>query len=134
MATQMFVNLPIKDLERTTDFFTKLGFKFDPQFTDDKATCMIVGDDSFVMLLVEDFFKGFTPKEICNATTHTEAIVALSAESREAVDQLADTALASGGSPANEPIEMNGMYGRSFHDPDGHLWEVFIMDPSAPQQ
>jgi uncharacterized protein len=88
MATKIFVNLPVKDLNKTIEFFTKLGFTFNPQFTDENATCMIVGEDIFVMLLVEGFFKTFTKKEICDATKDTEVIVALSAESREKVDQM----------------------------------------------
>ena len=132
MATQTYVNLPIKDLDRTTEFFTRLGFKFDPRFSNEKAACMVISDASFVMLLTEDFFRGFTKKEVTDPTTHTEVIIALSAESREAVDRLVDTALANGGGPSNEPMEMDGMYERSFQDPDGHLWEVVHMDPSAP--
>jgi hypothetical protein len=130
----MFVNLPVKDLDRSVDFFTKLGFSFDPRFTDETATQMIVGDDAFVMLLVEDRFKDFTKKELVDATKQTEVIVALSAESREGVDELADKALEAGASPANDPLDMGFMYGRSFDDPDGHLWEVVWMDPSAVEQ
>jgi predicted lactoylglutathione lyase len=133
-SRKIFVNLAMKDLGNAVDFFTKLGFSFDPRFTDETATCMIVSDEAFVMLLVEDRFRDFTKKELCDATTHTEAIVALSAESKNEVDELADNALQAGGSPANDAMEMDFMYGRSFHDPDGHLWEVVWMDPSAMQQ
>ena len=130
-SRKIFVNLPVKDLGESVDFFTQLGFSFDPRFTDEQATCMIVSDEAFVMLLVEDRFKDFTNKELVDSTKQTEAIVALSAESREQVDELADKALQAGGAPANEPMEMDFMYGRSFQDPDGHLWEVVWMDPSA---
>ena len=130
-SRMLFVNLPVKDLDRSVEFFTGLGFSFDPRFTDETATQMIVSDDAFVMLLVEDKFKDFTKKELVDATTQTEVIMALSAESREGVDDLADKALAAGGSPANEPLEMGFMYGRSFQDVDGHLWEVVWMDPAA---
>jgi predicted lactoylglutathione lyase len=130
-SRKIFVNLPVKDLGESVDFFTQLGFSFDPRFTDDQATCMIVSDEAFVMLLVEDRFKDFTKKALVDSTKQTEAIVALSAESREQVDELADKALQAGGAPANEPMEMDFMYGRSFQDPDGHLWEVVWMDPSA---
>ena len=130
-SRKMFVNLAVKDLGESVDFFTQLGFSFDPRFTDEQATCMIVSDEAFVMLLVEDRFKDFTKKQLADATTQTEAIVALSADSREQVDELADKALQAGGAPANEPMEMDFMYGRSFQDPDGHLWEVVWMDPSA---
>jgi predicted lactoylglutathione lyase len=131
MSRKMFVNLAVEDLGRSVDFFTKLGFSFDPRFTDENATCMLVGEDAYVMLLVQPFFKGFTTRELADPSTHTEAIVALSTESREEVDELADRALAGGGTSANGPMEMDFMYGRSFHDPDGHLWEVFWMDPVA---
>ena len=133
-ARKLFVNVPVQDLDRSVRFFTELGFSFDARFTDENATCMIVGEDAYVMLLVEPFFQSFTKKELADATTHTEAILALSAESREEVDTLADKALTVGASPANEPIAMDFMYGRSFHDPDGHLWEVFWMDPVALEQ
>ena len=128
----IFVNLPVKDLERSKSFFGKLGFNFDPQFTDEKAACLVIGDSIYVMLLLEDFFKTFTKKKVVDASTHTEAIIAISAESREEVDRLVDIALQSGGSPANDTTD-EPMYVRSFNDPDGHLWEVFPMDPPATQ-
>jgi len=131
LARKIFVNLAVKDLDKAVEFFTKLGFSFDPRFTDKTATCMIVSDEAFVMLLVESKFREFTKKELADATTQTEAILALSAESREQVDELADKALEVGGSPANDPMDMGVMYGRSFQDLDGHLWEVIWMDPSA---
>jgi predicted lactoylglutathione lyase len=131
---KIFVNLAVKDLDRAVEFFTKLGFTFDPRFTDETATCMVVSDDAFVMLLVEDRFKDFTKKELADPAKQTEAIMALSAESREQVDEFADTALASGATTANEPMEMDFMYARSFHDPDGHLWEIVWMDPTAIEQ
>ncbi|MGH3948278.1 MAG: VOC family protein [Pseudonocardiaceae bacterium] len=134
MARKIFVNLPVADLAKSVDFFTELGFEFNAQFTDENATCMIVGEDSFVMLLVREFFQGFTKKEIADASTHTESIIALSADGRDEVDLLVDKALAAGGRPSNEPMEMPGMYGRSFQDIDGHLWEVMWMDPSSIQQ
>ncbi len=132
-SRKIFVNLAVKDLGRSVDFFTQLGFSFDPRFTDEQATCMIISDEAFVMLLVESRFKDFTKKEVSDSTTHTEAILALSAESREQVDELADKALAVGGQPANDPMDHGFMYGRSFQDPDGHLWEVLWMDPSQLQ-
>ncbi len=131
---KMFVKPSVEDLGRAVEFFTKLGFTFDPRFTDENATCMIVGEDAYVMLLVRDFFGGFTKKEVVDSQRQTETIVALSAESREEVDQLADLALEVGGSPANDPLEYGFMYNRSFADPDGHLWEVFWMDPAAIEQ
>ena len=127
----IFPNLPVKDLDRSVAFFTELGFSFDPRFTDENATAMIVNDGASVMLLTEPFFASFTSKELVDTTTQVESILALSAESREDVDALADRALEVGGSPAREPMELGFMYGRSFNDPDGHLWEIFWMDPAA---
>lgn len=105
MARKMFVNVAVEDLDRSVEFFTKLGFSFDPRFTNETATCMIVSDEAFVMLLVESKFKAFTTKELADTTTQTEAILALSAESREQVDELADMALEAGGASANDPID-----------------------------
>lgn len=133
MSTQIFVNLPVKDLRRSTDFFTALGFSFDPQFSDDNAGCLVISEGIYAMLLVEPFFKSFTKKEIVDATKGTEAIMGLGVESRERVDDIVDKALASGGSPANDTSDEGFMYGRSFQDPDGHLWEVIYMDLSAAQ-
>ena len=131
MITKLFVNLPVKDLNKTVEFFTKLGFTFNPQFTDENATCMIVGKDIFVMLLVEKFFKTFTKKEISDTTKNTEAIVALSAQSREEVDQMMEKVVGAGGREARDPQDHGWMYGRSFEDINGHLWEIFYMDESA---
>ena len=134
MARMIFPNLAVEDLDRSVEFFTHLGFTFDPRFTDETATAMVVNDGASVMLLVKDRFADFTKKQLADLRTHTEAILALSAESREDVDQLVDRALSTGGSPANDPMELGFMYGRSFQDPDGHLWEVFWMDPAALEE
>jgi uncharacterized protein len=131
MKTKIFVNIPVKELNKSVDFFTKLGFNFNPQFTDENATCMIVGEDIFVMLLVEKFFKSFTKKEICDTSKSTEVILALSVESREKVDQMIDEAVGAGGSEPREKQDHGWMYGRSFEDIDGHLWEVFFMEEST---
>ncbi len=133
-SRKIFVNLAVKDLDRSVRFFTELGFTFDARFTDETATCMNISDEAFVMLLVESRFADFTTRALADPTTHTEAILALSADSREGVDELADTALAAGGSPAKDPMDLGFMYGRSFHDPDGHHWEVMHMDASALEQ
>jgi len=133
-SRKIFVNLAVEDLDTSVEFFTKLGFTFDPRFTDESATCMIVSDEAFVMLLAESRFKDFTKKQLADPTTSTEAILAFSAESRAQVDELADKALEAGGSPANDPMDHGFMYGRSFDDPDGHLWEIMWMDPSAIEQ
>lgn len=131
MSRKMFVNLAVKDLDRAVKFFTGLGFSFNPQFTDDTATCMIISDEAFAMLLVESKFSTFTTRSIADTSKATEVIVALSADDRADVDALVDKALASGGSAAMPPMDLGFMYGRSFYDPDGHHWEVFHMDPSA---
>jgi predicted lactoylglutathione lyase len=131
MTTQIFVNLPVKDLNETVDFFTKLGFAFNPQFTDENATCMIVNNDIFVMLLVEKFFKTFTKKELCDTTKDTEVIAALSTESREKVDQMINKVIEAGGKEHRKPQDHGWMYGRSFEDINGHLWEVIYMDKNA---
>jgi predicted lactoylglutathione lyase len=124
------VNLPVKDLEKTKDFFSKIGFEFNEQFTDKNAACLVIGDNIFAMLLTEDYFKTFTKKDLSNAANTTEVILALSAESREQVDDIVNAALAAGGSPSNDPVDHGFMYGWSFQDPDGHLWEVMYMDQS----
>jgi predicted lactoylglutathione lyase len=134
MATKIFVNLPVKDLKKSIEFFTKLGFTFNPQFTDETATCMIVSEDIFVMLLTRDKFKTFTPKEICDATKSTEVLVALSYESREKVDDLVRKAVAAGGTTYSEAKDYGFMYQHGFQDPDGHIWELFYMEPEAINQ
>ena len=131
MSRTMFLNLPVQDLTRSADFFTSLGFEFNPKFTDENATCMVLSEQAFVMLLVQPFFSTFTTKEVVDATTHTEAIMGVSAESREEVDALVDKALELGGRVANEPSDHGFMYGRSFYDLDGHAWEVLWMDPAS---
>jgi len=131
MATKIFVNLPVKNLNKSVEFFTKLGFKFNPQFTDETATCMIVARDIFVMLLTEARFKTFTPKEICDATKSTEVLVTLSSESRRKVDEMVRKAVAAGGTTYNEPQDHGIMYGHGFQDLDGHIWELIYMEPSA---
>jgi uncharacterized protein len=131
MARKTFVNLPIKDLQTSVAFFTGLGFTFNPKFTDETATCMIISDESYAMLLTEPRFKGFTKKALADTSKTSEVIIALSADSRADVDAFADKALATGATPAMPPIDYSFMYGRSFYDPDGHHWEIFYMDPAA---
>ena len=131
MATKIFVNLPVKDLNRSVDFFSKLGYRFNQQFTDEKATCMIIGEDIFVMLLAEEFFKTFTKKQIVDATKNTESIICLSADSREKVDEIVEKAIAAGGTSPNEKQDQGFMYGHGFQDLDGHLWEIMWMDPAT---
>ncbi len=131
MSRTLFVNLPVADLTKSVEFFTALGFSFNPQFTDERAACMVVGDEAYVMLLAEPFFASFTSKRIADTSDVTEAIFCLSAESRDDVDDLVRTALAQGGEPAAPPMSDGPMYGWSFLDLDGHHWEVMWMDPVA---
>ena len=131
MSRQIFVNLPIKNMEKSQAFFRALGFEFNPQFTNDSGACMVVSDEAFVMLLGTEFFKGFTKREICDTRTHTECLIAISCESRAQVDEMVRTAVANGGSHAVDPNDMGFMYNWSFYDLDGHHWEVRWMDPAA---
>ena len=131
MATKIFVNLPVQDLKKSIDFFTKLGFSFNPQFTDETATCMIVSEDIFVMLLSHAKFMSFTPKPICDATKSTEVLVCLSCESRDQIDDMVRKALAAGGTTYNQPQDHGFMYAHGFQDLDGHIWELVYMEPSA---
>lgn len=130
MAKQIYINLPVKDIERSKEFFTKLGFSFNEQFTDDKAACLEIGENIYSMLLLEKFFKSFTKKEISDAKKSTEVLIAIDAESREAVDEMVRKAVEAGGSIYNEPQDYGWMYGHSFEDLDGHQWEVLYMDES----
>ncbi|HEX8677553.1 MAG TPA: VOC family protein [Segetibacter sp.] len=134
MATKIFVNLPVKNLSKSIEFFTRLGYTFNPQFTDETATCMIVSEDIYIMLLTEEKFKMFTKKEIADATHSTEAIICLSADSREKVDEMINKALEAGGTTPNEKQDHGFMYGWGYQDLDGHLWEVMWMDPGAVKQ
>ena len=135
MATKIFANLAVKNLEKSMAFFSKVGFSFNPQFTDNQNACMIIGENIFAMLLEEDRFKGFTKKEICDATKYTEVLVAIDVESREKVDELVKKAVNAGGSIYMNPQDHGWMYGHSFADLDGHQWEIFYMNESAmPQQ
>ena len=134
MVTNIFVNLPVKNLANSIEFFTKLGFTFNPQFTDDSATCMIIGSNIFAMLLNEERFQGFAPKPISDAKKTTEVLLALSLESREEVAEMVKKAVAAGGSTYAEPQDHGFMIQHGFEDLDGHIWEVFFMDPSHVQQ
>lgn len=130
---KLFVNLAVRDLKKSIGFWRELGFEFNAQFTDEKAACMIISDESYAMLLSEPFFKTFTKKQVCDTTTHTEGLFALSCSSREEVDELLRIAVASGGKRAMAPVDHDFMYGASFYDLDGHHWEVLWMDPKQLQ-
>jgi predicted lactoylglutathione lyase len=131
MHKQIFVNLAVEDLERSKAFFAKLGFTFEPKFTNQDAACMIVGENIFTMLLVKPFFQTFTPKQLANAATSTETLLCLSCDSRAHVDELVAKALAAGGKAPREPQDYGFMYSHGFDDPDGHMWELAYMDPNA---
>ena len=132
MSTQIFVNLPVKDLQKSVEFFGKLGYAFNPQFTDENATCMVIGDDIFAMLLVEPYFRTFIEKDVADAHKTAEVILALSAENREAVDALVAKALAAGATEPRPAQDYGFMYQRGYQDLDGHLWEVFHMSGPPP--
>ncbi len=134
MSTKIFVNLPVKDLRKTAEFWKNLGYSFNKQFTDEKSVCLIIGKDIYVMLLIDVFFKTFIKKEIADSSKVTESIIALSAESREKVDELVEKAYKAGGISYIEPQEHGWMYSRSFQDLDGHLWEVVWMDPKRVEK
>jgi predicted lactoylglutathione lyase len=133
MSIKIFVNLPVKDLKKSMEFFTGLGFSFNPQFTDENAACLVFSDSIYAMLLTEKFFKTFVTKEIADTTKTIEVINALFLDSRKEVDELVDKALKAGAGKYREPDEMDFMYSRSFSDLDGHLWEVGYMDPNHVQ-
>ncbi|MFD3257347.1 VOC family protein [Paenibacillus lentus] len=133
-CNQIFVNLPVKDLPKTKEFFIQVGFEFNAQFTDEKAACLVISEHIFAMLLEEAYFKSFTKKEIPDTGENAEVIIALSASSREEVDGIVNRALSAGGKPFNDPVDHGFMYSWSFQDPDGHLWEVIYMDPATIEQ
>ena len=128
MTTKMFVNLPVKDLGKSVKFFTALGFRFNPQFTDENATCMIVSEESFVMLLVENYFKTFTPKPVSDARKGTEVLICLSCDSRKQVDDMVSKAVAGGATTPRPAQDLGFMYQHGFEDLDGHLWELAFMN------
>jgi predicted lactoylglutathione lyase len=131
MATSIYINLPVKDLKRTIDFFTHLGFSFNPKFTDESATCMIVSDTIFVMLMTEARLQTFTPKPVCDATKSTEVLLCLSRDSRADVDDMVRKAIAAGGSTYKDPQDHGFMYWHAFQDLDGHIWELAHMVPET---
>ena len=131
--SQIFVNLPVKDLKRAVDFYTKLGYTFNPQFTDENATCMIVGENLFVMLLVEKFFGSFTSKAIVDTSKATEVLTCVSCASKEEVDQLVSLARAAGGKVPRPAQDHGFMYSHGYEDLDGHTWELVHMSGMPPQ-
>ncbi|WP_407370937.1 VOC family protein [Carnobacterium sp.] len=130
----IFVNLPVKDLTKSMEFFKALGFKFNEQFTDNNGANMVISDSIFVMLLTEDFFTSFTHQEITNTSKENEVIIALQVESKDAVDKLVNTAIENGAEDKTTALseeEEAIMFYRRFQDLDGHLWEIMYMDMNA---
>ncbi|MEN9956167.1 MAG: hypothetical protein RLY34_974 [Actinomycetota bacterium] len=132
MISSIFVNLPVKSLTKSVDFFTQLGFKFNPQFTDEESTCMIVNDSIYVMLLEHKKFQGFISKPIADKAT-TEAILAFSLDSADEVREMTQKALSLGARKLNEPEDLGFMFSWGFEDLDGHLWDLFYMNPDHVQ-
>ncbi len=130
MKTKIFLNLAVKDLNRAVKFFNELGFSTNPKFTNEQGACIVISDDIFTMLLVEEFYQTFTPKKICDSTTTSEVLISLSMESREKVDGIIEKAVKAGGTDYQEAKDYGWMYQRTFLDLDGHHWEVFFMDES----
>jgi predicted lactoylglutathione lyase len=133
MTTKIFVNMPVKDLPKSIAFFTAMGYTFNPQFTDDTATCMIISEDIYAMLLTEPRFKDFAPRAVCDAHQSTEMLIALSCDTRGQVDELVSKAIEAGATTFKDPQDHGFMYLRSFQDLDGHIWEIFYMDPTHVQ-
>ena len=133
-TAKIFVNLPVRDLKKSMEFFTQLGFAFNPQFTNDSGASMVLSEEGYVMLLTEAHFKSFAKKPLSDPRTSTQGIFAISAASRADVDTGVKTAIAAGGTHAADPMDHGFMYGWSFFDLDGHHWEVFWMDPAAVQK
>ena len=134
MATKIFVNLPVRDLKKSMEFFARLGYSFNLQFTDETAACMVISEDIYTMLLTHAKFQEFTPKAICDATTSTEVLVCLSCESRQQVDEIVGKAVAAGGTTYKLPIDYGFMYSHAFQDLDGHIWEWVWIDPTTVQK
>ena len=134
MSRLLFLNLPVADIDVSRRFFDELGFEFNEKFCDEGALCVVVSEQAFVMLLQRDRFAEFVTKPVADATGETALTVAVSAEDRAAVDAFAEAARAAGATAAKDPQDYGFMYQRSFHDLDGHLWEVAWMDPVAVEQ
>ena len=133
MATNIFVNLPVKDLDKSKAFFAKLGYTFNVQFTNETAACMVISDTIYAMLITHARFADFTIKPIADAKAATEVLIAISCENKEAVEKIAATALAAGATEAKPPQDYGFMVVRSFNDLDGHIWEYLWMDPGHVQ-
>jgi predicted lactoylglutathione lyase len=134
METKIFLNLPVKELNKSMQFFTQLGFSFNPKFTNEKGSCLIIGENINAMLLVEEFYKTFTGKQICNTANTSEVIISIAVETREEVDEMIEKVVNAGGSEYMKAQDYGWMYNRTFLDIDGHHWEIFFMDESQMPQ
>ena len=129
-STKIFVNLPVTDLEKSKEFYTKVGFSINPQFTDETAACVVISEEIYAMLLTHKKYNYFVKKEIADSNKTSEVINALSTNSREKVDEMMEKVFAAGGKEIRDPEDYGWMYGRAYEDPDGHIWEIFWMDPA----
>lgn len=134
MATKIFVNLPLKDLDQSKEFFNNIGFTINQQFTDETAACVVIPEDIYAMILTYAKFRKFTKKEIADATKTTEVLTCLSCESKDKVNETLNKAIAAGATEARDPMDYGFMYARSFNDPDAHIWEIMWTDPGAVNQ
>ena len=134
MPAQIFINLPVKDLPKSVQFFKALGYSFNPRFTDDTAACMVISDDIHVMLLTHAKFEQVTSRKVCDATKANEVVICPSCESRRHVDDMIAKAVAAGGAACGDPDDYGFMYSHGFQDPDGHLWNLIHMDKNAVPQ
>ncbi len=138
MKSQIFINLPVKDLERSLNFYTKMGFTNNPQFSDDSGKCMVFSDEIFVMLLTHEKFKSFITRPITDVSKTTSALFSISVESLDRVNEISDNAISGGGKEPVEAKDYGFMQQRTIEDPDGHIWEIFYMDmtkfPQNPMQ
>lgn len=131
MSTKIFVNLPVKDLNKSKEFFTAIGFSINPQFTDDTAACVVISEDIYAMILTHAKYKEFTKKEIADATKTSEVLNCISFDSKEEVNRFVDAALNAGATTSREPMDHGFMFARTFDDLDGHTWEAIYMDMNA---
>lgn len=131
MSTNIFINLPVRDLNKSKAFFTSIGFLFNEALADDSAACMVISENIFAILLTHAKFQQFTPKKIPDGKIFTEVINCISTESKKEVDEIVDKAMAAGGREARKSLDYSYMYGRSFNDLDGHIWEIMWIDEFA---
>ena len=134
MATKIFVNLPVRNLGRSIEFFKKLGFRFNPQLTDETAACLVIDDDVYAMLLTETRLEEFTQKEIADASRTAGVLTYLAVRSKDEASRIVDTALEEGATETSSPMDYGFMFGRSFNDLDGHIWEIIWTDPRQVRQ